>query len=157
MRVILYRPRIPWNTGNVIRTCSVTGVELVLVRPLGFRTDDRSLKRAGLDYREGVRIVETDDLPSYLKKVGSSFYFFSRHAERSYAEVSYAEDAILIFGSEVSGLPAEYRVRWPDRFVTLPVREGSRCLNLSTAVGIAVYEAQRQAGFPLGRLTDNGM
>lgn len=144
MKIILYRPQIPQNTGNIVRTCKVTGSELVLVRPLGFKTDDRSLKRAGLDYWDGVDVTEIDDLMTYLENLEAPFFFFSSHAKTIYTDVAYNEDTALIFGSESAGLPPKYLERWSEKFVTLPMVDGSRCLNLATSVGIGVYEALRQ-------------
>lgn len=144
MKVILYRPQIPQNTGNIIRTCKVTSTDLILVHPLGFKTDNCSLKRAGLDYWEGVNVTEIDDLMSYLQILNTSFYFFSSHAKKIYTDVCYQQETTLIFGSESSGLPSKYKETWPDRFVTLPMKDGSRCLNLATAVGIGIYEVLRQ-------------
>ena len=147
MKVILFRPQIPQNTGNIVRTCSVTGSELALVEPLGFSLSDRWLKRAGLDYWEGVSVEVIRDLEAFLETSGRPFYFFSSRAERSYHTVKYAADAQLIFGSETEGLPESFRKRWPERFLSLPMLEGSRCLNLATSAGIALYEAWRQLGF----------
>ena len=144
MKIVLYRPQIPQHTGNIVRTCKVTGSELILVRPLGFKTDDRSLKRAGLDYWEGVDVTEIDDLMIYLENLETLFYFFSFHAKKLYTDVTYDQDTILIFGSESAGLPQKYHERWPEKFVTLPMIDGSRCLNLATSVGIGVYEGLRQ-------------
>lgn len=143
MKVILYQPQIPQNTGNVVRTCSVTGTDLILVGPLGFSISDRSLKRAGLDYWEGVSVVLIDDLEHYLESC-DSFYFFSSHAKKKYTEVSYVPSTHLIFGSESSGLPKHFLEKWPERFITLPMLPGKRCLNLATSVGIGVYEGLRQ-------------
>lgn len=144
MKVILYQPQIPQNTGNVVRTCSVTGSGLVLVGPLGFSLSDRWLKRAGLDYWEGVQVEVIEDLVAYLENSSHSFYFFSSKAERLYTEVTYEPDSYLIFGSETAGLPPELFERWKDRFVKIPMLSGARCLNLATSVGIGVYEALRQ-------------
>lgn len=144
MKIVLYRPQIPQNTGNVVRTCKVTGTELVLVRPLGFHTDDRSLKRAGLDYWDGVPVTEIDDLMQYLEEQQAPFIFFSSHATRPHWDMEYPSESVLIFGSESAGLPSAYFEKWPERFVTLPMIEGSRCLNLATTVGIGLYEALRQ-------------
>lgn len=147
MKIILFQPQIPQNTGNIVRTCSVTGTELVLVEPLGFSTNDRWLKRAGLDYWEGIHMEVIDNLEKYLEEYPHNFYFFSSHAEKSYADVSFTNEDALIFGSETSGLPEELHQRWPERFVTLPMLPTSRCLNLATSAGIAVYEAWRQQNF----------
>lgn len=151
MIIILHNPIIPQNTGNIIRTCSVTGSELVLVSPLGFKTDCKALKRAGLDYWGGVKVSIIDDLMAYLEALSASFYFFSSKASTYYDKAFYPENALLIFGSEDRGLPQEYREKWPDRFLKIPMKKNSRCLNLSNAVAIALYEAQRQNQFPLGR------
>jgi len=149
MKIILYHPQIPQNTGNIVRTCHVTGATLVLVRPLGFQTNDKMLKRAGLDYWEGVSVEMIDDLMEYLEGEVSPFYFFSCKALSIYSEIKYDENSALIFGSEVAGLPPEYCKRWPEKFVTIPMKKGSRCLNLSSAVSIALYEALRSQDFPL--------
>lgn len=147
MKVILYQPQIPQNAGNVVRTCAVTGCDLIMVRPLGFSTHDRWLKRAGLDYWEGVNVSFIDDLETYLAQYSGSFYFFSSKATALYSEVVYQADTALIFGSETTGLSPALFERWPDRFVTLPMIKGVRCLNLATSVGIGIYEAWRQQGF----------
>lgn len=143
MKVILYQPQIPQNTGNIVRTCSVTGTGLVLIHPLGFSVSDRWLKRAGLDYWEGVPVEEYNDLDVLLENTSCPFYFFSSKAERLYTEVSYTEDSWLIFGSETTGLPEHYYKKWPDRFIKIPMIHGSRCLNLATSVGIGLYNAYR--------------
>lgn len=147
MKVILFQPQIPQNAGNIVRTCAVTGADLLMVHPLGFSTHDRWLKRAGLDYWEGVHVSFLDDLPAFLEQQEAPFYFFSSKVKTLYTDVSYTKDSILIFGSETAGLPSLFQERWPDRFVTLPMRPGVRCLNLATSVGIAVYEAWRQQNF----------
>lgn len=147
MKIILYQPQIPQNTGNVVRTCAVTGTDLILVGPLGFSISDRWLKRAGLDYWEGVQVDVIEDLEAYLAEQTSNFYFFSSKASQIYSSVSYQTDDILIFGSETTGLPAKFFERWPEKFVKIPMQENVRCLNLATSVGIGVYEAWRQQGF----------
>lgn len=144
MKIILYHPQIPQNTGNIVRTCKVTGADLILVRPLGFKTDNHHLKRAGLDYWEGVNVKQIDNLTLYLEHLNSPFYFFSSHAQTLYTDPLYTQDTTLIFGSESAGLPPKYKEKWPSQFVTLPMKEGSRCLNLATAVGIGIYEVIRQ-------------
>ena len=150
MKVIVHRPKIPQNTGNIVRTCSVTGTELVLVGPLGFKTDNKALKRAGLDYWEAVNVSIIDDLMTYLENQFAPFYFFSSKASTAYDKAFYEKNSLLIFGSEDNGLPQEYREKWPERFLKIPMRANSRCLNLSNAVAITLYEAQRQNHFPLG-------
>ena len=147
MKIILYQPQIPQNAGNIVRTCAVTGSDLIMVEPLGFSTHDRWLKRAGLDYWEGVNVSFIQDLEIYLDNYEGSFYFFSSKTKTSYSSVSYSPHSALIFGSETSGLPQLFFEKWPDRFVTLPMVQGVRCLNLATSAGIAIYEAWRQQGF----------
>ncbi|MEM1282913.1 MAG: tRNA (cytidine(34)-2'-O)-methyltransferase [Chlamydiota bacterium] len=147
MKIILFQPQIPQNTGNIVRTCSVTGTDLVLVEPLGFSINDRWLKRAGLDYWEGVQMDLINDLERYLEAYPHNFYFFSSHATQSYTDIDFTKDDALIFGSETNGLPQELHKRWPEKFVTLPMLPTSRCLNLATSAGIAVYEAWRQQNF----------
>lgn len=146
MKVVLVHPQIPQNTGNIVRTCKVTNTGLALVHPLGFSTKDRDLKRAGLDYWEGVAVEEIESLENYLKSF-SSFYFFSSKAKKVYSEVSYHEHSLLIFGSETSGIPDWVWEKWPDRFVTIPMMDESRCLNLSNSVAVGLYEGLRQLGF----------
>lgn len=130
-----------------MRTCAVTGCELVLVRPLGFSLSDRWLKRAGLDYWEGVSVVVIDDLETYLEECSVPFYFFSSKAKIPYTDVQFSAENALVFGSETTGLPKEVFERWPERALTIPMLPGKRCLNLATSVGIGVYEAWRQLSF----------
>lgn len=150
MKVVLVEPEIPQNTGNVVRTCAVTGFGLVLVEPLGFSINDRWLKRAGLDYWEGVEVEVIDDLVGYLEQSNKPFTFFSSNTEKLYTEKQYDGEELLIFGSETKGLSPVFWEKWPEKFVTLPMKKGVRCLNLATSVGIGVYEAWRQKDFLLG-------
>ena len=147
MKIVLYQPQIPQNTGNIVRTCSVTGTSLTLVRPLGFSISNRWLKRAGLDYWEGVDVTLIDSLESFLSDTSAPFYFFSSKAKKSYTEAAYPKDSILIFGSETAGLPSSFFQKWPEKFLTLPMQPGSRCLNLASSVAISLYEAWRQNQF----------
>ncbi len=145
--IVLFEPQIPQNTGNIVRTCKVTGAKLVLVKPLGFSTSSAALKRAGLDYWDGVTVEIIDDLPTWLSQTKSPFYFFSSHAKTFYSEMRYPADAILIFGSETKGLSPYFQQTWPELFLTLPMTKNSRCLNLSNTVSIVLYEAWKQIGF----------
>ncbi len=147
MKIVLFQPQIPQNTGNIVRTCSVTGNSLVLIRPLGFSTSSRMLKRAGLDYWEGVDVGYLEDLFSYLTALTTPFYFFSSHAEKFYTEPDYTTQDHLIFGSETEGLPPQYREKWPEKFFKIPMKPESRCLNLSNAASIVIYEAWRKQQF----------
>lgn len=151
MKVILFQPQIPQNTGNIVRTCAVTGTSLTLVHPLGFSISDRWLKRAGLDYWEGVDMSFIEDLESLLINTTQNFYFFSSKSNVKYTDIHYQSDDLLIFGSETSGLPPHFIEKWPDRFATIPMISGVRCLNLATSVGIVLYEAYRQQNFSMIR------
>jgi tRNA (cytidine/uridine-2'-O-)-methyltransferase len=150
MKIILYQPEIPQNTGNIVRTCAVTGTELILVHPLGFSLASRHLKRAGLDYWKDTSIQEIDDLMLFLEQTSSPFFFFSSKASSHYTDVKYTSDALLIFGSETKGLAEPFWRKWPDHFVRIPMLPQARCLNLACSVSIAVYEALRQTGFKAG-------
>lgn len=120
---------------------------MILVRPLGFSTSNRRLKRAGLDYWEGVNVSFLDDLEQYLDSVQVPFYFFSSKATKYHTEINYTVDDLLIFGSETEGLPAAFHQKWSDQFYKIPMKPGVRCLNLSNAAAVVMYEAWRQLQF----------
>jgi tRNA (cytidine/uridine-2'-O-)-methyltransferase len=149
IHVALVHPEIHWNTGNAGRTCLATGATLHLVEPLGFSLDERQVKRAGLDYWEQVDLRVWPDWDSFeqaLPSLGEA-YFFSTKAKRLLwdAPLGRADDVALIFGRETGGLPAAIHDRYGDRFVTMPMMSPLvRSLNLSTSVGIAVFEVLRQ-------------
>ena len=153
LQVALVEPEIPWNTGNIGRTCLATGADLHLIRPLGFSLEDRYVKRAGLDYWQYVkpRIWPTwAAFDAALPDLGEPF-FFSAEADRDLWSVSFPDDPVLIFGSETSGLPADIRRDYAERLIAIPMcRSPVRSLNLSTAAAIAVYEAWRQISQPAG-------
>lgn len=150
--IVLVHPEIPPNTGNVIRLAANTGAELHLVEPLGFRLDDRELKRAGLDYHEYTRLVVHRDWPACrgtLEALGGrrSFALTTRGARSLYA-CAFRADDVFVFGSETRGLPDAILAEFPpDARLRIPMRQGVRSLNLSNAVAVTVYEAWRQAGF----------
>ena len=147
--VVLVHPEIPPNTGNVIRLCANTGARLHLVRPLGFTLEDRSLKRAGLDYHEYATVRVHDDWKSCAAAFdGARRFAFSRHAARRFDEVEYREGDMLVFGGETRGLPASIVAQFAERDrLRLPMRPGNRSLNLSNAVAVVVFEAWRQCGY----------
>lgn len=147
MKVILFQPQIPQNAGNIVRTCAVTGCSLAMVHPLGFSTQDRWLKRAGLDYWEGVQVDFLEDLETYLENLPHDFYFFSSKAKKYHTEITYTSNSVLIFGSETAGLPQAFHEKWQEKFVKIPMRPEARCLNLAVSVGVGVYEAWRQQQF----------
>jgi tRNA (cytidine/uridine-2'-O-)-methyltransferase len=146
MRVALWEPEIPPNTGNIARLCAATGCPLHLIGRLGFRMNERSLRRAGLDYWEHVEIHQHADLDAFFAALGSCrFFCLSAHATTPYTQVSYQEGDCLLFGGETRGLPAEFLQRHAERTLTIPMPAGKvRSLNLATAVGIVLYEALRQ-------------
>ena len=146
--VVLYRPEIPPNTGNVIRLCANAGARLHLIEPLGFSIDDKQLRRAGLDYHEFTAMKVHADWESCMATLGGRRFAFTRRATRRYDEVRYHEGDVLVFGAETSGLPDEMLAHFqPDTRLKLPMRPGNRSLNLSNAVAVVVYEGWRQSGF----------
>ena len=151
LNIVLVEPEIPQNTGNISRTCAATGARLHLVEPLGFRIEDRQLKRAGLDYWHLLDITHYRDLDDFYARnpdAGAHFYFTTK-ASRLYTDVTYTDDAYLVFGKETAGLPAPVLAAHPAQCVRLPMRDdpAARSLNLSNAVAVAAYEALRQRGF----------
>ncbi len=153
--IVLVEPEIPQNTGNISRTCAVTGCSLHLVKPLGFSIDERSLKRAGLDYWKYLDITVYENLDEFFEKnKGGDFFYFSTKAPRSYTEVSYPEGAYLVFGKETKGLPEPLLEANLESSVRIPMMPTLRSLNLSNSVAIAVYEAERQHEF--SGLSDKG-
>lgn len=148
LHVALYEPEIPPNTGNVIRLCANTGAELHLVRPIGFELDDRRLRRAGLDYREWARVHVHDDLTHCLRAAPGRVFAFSTRGESHCYGARFEPGDLLLFGPETRGLPAAVLEAVPaDRRLRIPMRPGSRSINLSNAVAVALYEAWRQLGF----------
>lgn len=146
--IVLVEPEIPQNTGNISRTCAVTGCALHLVRPLGFSVDDRQLKRAGLDYWKDLEIFYYDSFDEVVEKhPGSRFLLFSTHAEKSYADECYREGDFLVFGKETAGLGQALLTRYAPFTRRIPMRPNERSLNLSNSVAVVVYEAFRQTGF----------
>ena len=147
--IVLVEPEIPQNTGNIARTCAVTGAKLHLVRPLGFSVEDKQLKRAGLDYWHTLDITYHDSFEELeLAYPEARFFLLSTHATKSYAEVEYHDGDFLVFGKETAGLGQELLSRRSGDAVRIPMRESLRSLNLSNSVAIVLYEALRQTGFP---------
>ena len=148
IHVVLVHPEIHWNTGNAGRTCLAAGAALHLVRPLGFSLDDREVKRAGLDYWEHVEPRIWDDWDAFereLPALGEPWFFSTKGKQLIWRAPLDDEDIVLVFGSETAGLPARVHERYADRMLSMPiVSPHVRSLNLSTAVGVAVYETLRQ-------------
>jgi tRNA (cytidine/uridine-2'-O-)-methyltransferase len=147
--VVLFRPEIPPNTGNIIRLCANAGVTLHLIEPLGFALEDRRLRRAGLDYHELAVLHTHPSLDAFVQAHRPGrILAYTRHAARLYTDVGHRAGDALLFGPETVGLPAEVLAAVPEsRRLRLPMRPGNRSLNLSNAVAIACYEAWRQCGF----------
>ena len=146
--IVLFEPEIPPNTGNVIRLCANSGCRLHLVQPLGFRLDDRQLKRAGLDYHEYASVQVHANWPALLQALPGRRFAFSTKAKTRFDSIEYRPGDALIFGPETRGLPDELLASFDPRLrLRLPMVAGSRSLNLSNAVAVVVYEAWRQNGF----------
>ena len=150
LHLVLVEPQIPPNTGNVARLCAATGCALHLVEPLGFRIDDRELKRAGLDYWEHVRVVVHPSLSDFLAVTSAKRrWFLSTHASKAYAQADFDVGDMIVFGKETAGLPKALLAQHADRALRIPMRDDSvRSLNLSTAVGIVAYAALSTLRFP---------
>jgi tRNA (cytidine/uridine-2'-O-)-methyltransferase len=150
LHVVLVEPEIPPNTGNVARLCAATGCQLHLVQPLGFRIDDRELKRAGLDYWEHLGVALHASLDAFLTAAAHlPCWYLSTRATRVYTEAPFAYGDALVFGKETKGLPQSLLDAHPERALRIPQRPGTvRSINLSTAAGIATYAALAKLGFP---------
>ncbi|MET1177246.1 tRNA (uridine(34)/cytosine(34)/5-carboxymethylaminomethyluridine(34)-2'-O)-methyltransferase TrmL [Peribacillus simplex] len=151
IHVVLYQPQIPANTGNIARTCAGTDTSLHLIRPLGFSTDDKQLKRAGLDYWENVKIHYYDSLEEfYERNAGGEFYYLTKFGEQPHSSFDYSDqdsEIYFIFGRETTGLPKELIKENMDRCLRIPMTDKVRSLNLSNTAAILVYEALRQQNY----------
>ena len=152
INIVMVEPEIPQNTGNVARTCAATGAKLHLVKPLGFKIDDKYLKRAGLDYWDKLEIEEHENLNEFLEKYKTELnkmFFVSTKSQHTYSEVEYNkyDEVFFLFGKETKGLPEDLLKQYIDKAIRIPMKEGLRSLNLSNSVAIVVYEALRQNNF----------
>lgn len=148
LNICLIEPEIPQNTGNIARTCAVTGASLHLVKPFGFEITSARLKRAGLDYWDKLDITYYDSLDDFLSKhQNDTLYFFSQKGKRCYTEITYEEPIYLVFGKESCGLPEELLRERIEQTVRIPMRPSLRSLNLGNCVAIASYEVMRQRDF----------
>ena len=149
LHIVLLEPEIPQNAGNVVRTAAATGSVLHLVEPLGFSLDEKHLKRAGLDYWDKARIVVHKSVEAFFSSIeGGRVFFFSSKGHRRYDEISYQDGDYLVFGKQSVGIDETLLKEHEDYVLRIPMLEGIRCLNLSNAVALVVYEALRQNGFP---------
>ena len=145
LHIVLYQPEIPDNAGNVGRTCVALGAKLWLVRPLGFRIEDRRLRRAGLDYWQHLDWEAVDDWSAFERRMpGRSPWFFTKRAARPYTDAAFSPDDVLVFGSESQGLPRSLLAGNSDHCLRIPMAAEARSLNLAVSVAVAAYEAARQ-------------
>jgi tRNA (cytidine/uridine-2'-O-)-methyltransferase len=151
INVVLYQPQIPSNTGNIARTCAGTDTNLHLIRPLGFSTDDKMLKRAGLDYWQYVNIVYYDSLDDFFEKnAGGEFFYITKFGQKAFSSFDYSnasKDYYFIFGRETTGLPKDVIENNKEVSLRIPMNENIRSLNLSNTAAILIYEALRQQNY----------
>lgn len=148
MNIVLLEPEIPANTGNIGRTCVATGSRLHLIKPLGFSLDEKELRRAGLDYWKNLDVTVYENFQDFLEKnPGAVPFMATTKAKKTYTEVSYPDNAYIMFGKESAGIPEEILVDYEETSVRIPMNEDIRSLNLSNSVAIMLYEALRQHDF----------
>lgn len=151
LHIVLVEPEIPPNTGNIARTCAITNTSLHLVKPLGFNIDDKTVRRAGLDYWDHLDLHIYDSFQDFMdKNTISNMLFVSTLGDKTYTDVKYNEDTMLVFGRETLGLDRELLNKYKDRTIKIPMgnNENLRSLNLSNSAAIVLYEALRQLDFP---------
>lgn len=147
MNIVLHEPEIPQNTGNIARTCLIAGAKLHLIRPLGFDTDEKSLRRAGLDYWHELDITYYDNFEDFVIKNNNPTIYMATTKARNLHTVAYVENPYIMFGKESAGIPEEILVNYEETAIRIPMKPGKRSLNLANSVAIVVYEAARQNDF----------
>jgi len=148
LNIVLFEPEIPANTGNIGRTCVATNTRLHLIEPLGFRLNEKNLKRAGMDYWNDLDVTTYIDFNDFLEKnPGAKIYMATTKAENVYTEVNYEPDCYIMFGKESAGIPEEILVDHKENCIRIPMVGDIRSLNLGNSVAIVLYEALRQNGF----------
>ena len=148
LNIVLHEPEIPANTGNIGRTCVATGTRLHLIKPLGFFLNEKSIKRAGMDYWQDLDVTTYLDYEDFLKKnPGAKIYYATTKAPKTYAETAFEEDCFIMFGKESAGIPEEILLANQENCIRIPMIGESRSLNLSNSVAIILYEALRQHNF----------
>ena len=148
MNIVLHQPEIPQNTGNIGRTCVATNTALHLIRPLGFDTSDKSLKRAGMDYWKDLEVYYYDNFCDFVTKHPEArIIMATTKARKTYCDIEYKENDFIMFGSEGSGIPEEILLKYKENCVRIPIMGDYRSLNLSNSAAIVLYEALRQQGF----------
>lgn len=148
LNIVLAEPQIPQNTGNISRTCAVTGAALHLIKPYGFVITDKSLKRAGLDYWDKLEIYEYESLEDFFEKTDGEYYYFTTKGKHVHSDVKYKDNVYILFGREDKGLPEKLLYENEEHCVRIPMRPDLRSLNLSNSVAIATYEILRQWDYP---------
>jgi tRNA (cytidine/uridine-2'-O-)-methyltransferase len=148
LNIVLAEPQIPQNTGNIARTCAVTGARLHLIKPMGFTVTDKHLKRAGLDYWDKLDITYYEGMEDFFARNDGEFYFFTTKGRRRHSDAVYKGKVYLIFGREDKGLPEELLCKNEERCLRIPMKSTLRSLNLSNSAAIAAYEALRQNDYP---------
>ena len=148
LNIILHEPEIPGNTGNIGRTCVATGTRLHLIEPLGFQLNDKTVKRAGMDYWDQLDVTRYDDWNDFLERnPGAKIYYATTKGKHVYSDVSFEPDCFIMFGKESAGIPEEILVESQDTAIRIPMNKNIRSLNLSNSVAIVLYEALRQNNF----------
>lgn len=148
LNIVLLEPQIPQNTGNISRTCAVTGARLHLIRPFGFEISDKHLKRAGLDYWDKLDISYYDNIDDFYEKNSGEYFYFTTKGRSVHSDIEYPDNSYLIFGREDRGIPEEILYNNEKHCVRIPMRNNLRSLNLSNSVAIGVYEVLRQWDYP---------
>lgn len=151
LNIVLYEPEIPTNTGNIMRTCVATGAKLHLIEPLGFRLDEKSLRRSGVNYIDKLDYQVYLDYEDFLSKNKGEFYYFTRYGKKPHSSFDYSDpnkNIYLIFGKESTGIPKEILKDHLDRCLRIPMTSNVRALNLSNCVAIVTYEVLRQQDYP---------
>ena len=151
INIVLYEPEIPQNTGNIMRTCVATNCKLHLIEPLGFKLDDKTVKRCGVNYIDKLEYQVYKNFEDFLSKNEGEFYFFTRYGKKPHTDFDFKnkdKDIYLIFGKESTGIPKQILRNYLDRCMRLPTTDNVRSLNLSNCVAIATYEVLRQLDYP---------
>lgn len=149
LNIVLHEPEMPGNTGNIGRTCVAAGARLHLIEPLGFRLNEKSIKRAGLDYWDKLDVTRYDDYNDFISKnPNAKIYMATTKSKQKYTDVQYEEDCYIMFGKESAGIPEEILLENKETCIRIPMLPEIRSLNLSNSVGIVIYEALRQLDFP---------
>lgn len=148
LNIVLYEPEIPANTGNIGRTCVATGTRLHLIEPLGFRLDEKSIRRAGMDYWKELDVTTYVSWQAFCEKnPGAKLYYATTKGRKVYSDAAFEPDCYLVFGRESAGLPEELLKENPDTCIRIPMLGETRSLNLSNCAAVVLYEALRQNGF----------